>query len=68
MNEPIAVTGIMLRRYGNYAIVEAEIDGKWVMVVSEPLDSNFSHIVEPSGMRLAVERQTNAEAGTVAVQ
>ncbi len=42
---------IMLRREGDWAIVEVEArPGKWVEVIREALDSNFSHIVEPLGI------------------
>ena len=47
----IAISGIMLRRSGDRVIVEAEIDGRWVEVIDEFHDSNFSHIVEPAGMK-----------------
>lgn len=51
MKDTIAVSGIMLRRSGDYAIVEVEIDGVWREIIMEPLDAPFSHIVEPAGMR-----------------
>jgi hypothetical protein len=50
MNDPIPITGVWLRRIGDEAQVLVEIDGKWRMCVTEPLDGNFSHIVEPSGI------------------
>jgi len=49
----IEVTGIHLLRLGDYAIVNAEIDGQWVEVIKERYDGSFSHIVEPDGMRKA---------------
>lgn len=47
----ISVSGVMLRRVGDHAVVEVEIDGRWVEVIREALDGNFSHIVEPRGIR-----------------
>lgn len=49
--EVIAVSGIMLRRSGLNAIVSVDIDGTWHDVIVEPLDANFSHIVEPRGIQ-----------------
>lgn len=57
MQAPVAVTGIWLLREGNEddprATVQvlAEIDGIWRTVITENAHRNFSHIVEPSGMR-----------------
>lgn len=59
IKDSIVITGIMLRRSGSKVMVEAEFEGKWHPVITEFIDSNFSHIIEPSGMRLRV-----AEAGT----
>lgn len=44
------VEGIMLRRSGEDAVVEVEMEGKWYECIREPLDSNFSHIIEPGGL------------------
>lgn len=56
LQEPISIMGIHLFRTGEYVVVAAEIDGKWVEVIRERHDGAFSHIVEPSGMRRAIER------------
>jgi hypothetical protein len=56
-NKPVEVTGIHLFRLGSRVIVKAEIDGHWVEVIREVWDANFSHIVEPGGMRHAAEQQ-----------
>lgn len=56
----IEVSGIMLRRSGDYAIVEAEVDGKWKEVIREFIDAPFSHIVEPSGIANAKESELNS--------
>lgn len=53
---------IALRRHGDYAVVEVEAldtqrsDGgtKWVEVIREHVDGNFSHIVEPRGIEVAI--------------
>lgn len=56
LNEPnpnlasVGVTGIHLKRIGDYVIVSAEIGGRWVDVINERHDGSFSHIVEPGGM------------------
>ena len=52
-NTPIPVSGIHLSRIGGDVIVQAEIDGVWVEVIREPVDSLFSRIVEPGDMRMA---------------
>lgn len=51
--EEVSISGIMLRREGDYAVVEVErklADGtfKWYEIIRELQDSNYSHIVEPS--------------------
>jgi hypothetical protein len=54
---PVEVTGIwLLRVTGQGIVVRAEIDGRWVDVISERFDGEFSHIVEPGGMLTAVKR------------
>lgn len=53
---------IILRREGDYAVVEIDtgIPNKegsaWVEVIRERLDGNFSHIVEPSGIEAAMQQ------------
>lgn len=42
---------------GNYAILKIEVNGKWVELIKERLDSPFSHIIEPIGIKRAVEEQ-----------
>jgi hypothetical protein len=57
MKQLIEISRIMLRTEGNYAILEVEVDGKWVTVLRErvvmPDGSKpvISHIVEPAGIR-----------------
>jgi hypothetical protein len=53
--QAVEVTGIHLLRLGDHVVVNAEIDGKWVEVIREWHDSNFSHIVGPGGMRRAAD-------------
>ena len=53
--EPVPITGVHLRRVGDAAYVDIEMDGKWVTVIQEDINSQFGHIVEPSGMRAARE-------------
>ncbi len=40
----------MLRRDGDYAIVEINFNEQWVEVIREYIDSPFSHIIEPLGI------------------
>lgn len=51
MKDQITISGVMLRRSSDYAIVEVEYNGVWREVIREFVESPFSHIVEPSGMR-----------------
>lgn len=54
--EAVIITGVMLRREGGsergggHAVVELEIDGQWLEVMREPIDANFSTIIEASGI------------------
>lgn len=45
-----------LRRRDPHVILEIEIDGKWHEIIRERLDSNFGHIIEPSGIAAAIRR------------
>ncbi len=54
VKESIEVQGVMVRRLGEHVLVEVEVDGKWYQVIQEPIDSNFSHIIEPGGIRSIV--------------
>ena len=59
MKETIEITGLMLRNEGQHVIVEVEIDGKWYPVIKEYsgfVESAFSHIIEPAGIRTVIER------------
>jgi hypothetical protein len=48
----IQVSGLWLRKMGDRAEMLAEdpATGDWVLLVSEQIDSNFSHIYEPAGI------------------
>lgn len=46
---------IWLVAEGDYAIVKIEVNGKWVELIRERLDSSFSHIIEPSGIKKRIE-------------
>lgn len=56
MKTVVDITAIMLRKgvgvdgHLGHAIVQVEIDGKWVEVIRETIDANFSHIVEGVGI------------------
>lgn len=60
--QPVPVTGIHLVRLGDYVVVKAEIDGKWVEVIREHHDGSFSHIVEPNGMRSRAQKAAGQHA------
>ncbi len=49
----IGVKGIWLRRVGDEVQVLAEGEDGWRIVITEPLDGQFSHIVEPGGIASA---------------
>jgi len=46
----VPVTGVHLKKSGDYTIVCVEIGGAWIEVIRERSDGEFSHIVEPAGM------------------
>ena len=48
---PVVISGLWLRREGRHAVVLVERDGRWHEVIREPLDAQFSCIVEPNGIR-----------------
>ena len=50
------VSGIWLRREGNYAVVLVEHEGEFVEVIREHIEGPFSHIVEPTGICVAIEK------------
>ncbi len=54
---PFPVSGIWLRRIGDEVHVLFEHDGHWYMGINEFVEGNFSHIMEPLGMRARVERK-----------
>ena len=47
---PIGVTVIELVREGDYAVVRAEINGRYIELIRELLDSYFSHAVHSEGI------------------
>lgn len=44
-----------LRAEGEHVILEIEVNGKWVQLIKERMDSAFSHIIEPAGIQVRVE-------------
>ena len=47
---------IWLRREGQYVVVLIEAaTGQWVELIRENVDSPFSHIIEPAGIKRRVE-------------
>lgn len=53
---PIGVTAIWLKRLGDKVVVEAEVEGRWVEIISEHHDGSYSHIAESGGIMNAVLR------------
>lgn len=49
------ITGIRLTREGQDAVVSVELDGTWCLVIKEPLDGYFDHIVNVGGIVKAME-------------
>lgn len=48
--EPVLISGVWCRRIDNNVEVLVEVDGEWRLIITEPADSNFGHIVEPLGI------------------
>lgn len=44
------ITAVWLRKIGENAEALIEVDGLWRLAIEEPVDGNFSHIVEQSGL------------------
>lgn len=59
----VEITGIWLRRIGDEIHVCAEIDGVWQRVITEPVDGNFSHIVETNGIASSPVDDLNYRGG-----
>lgn len=53
--EPIAVSGVELRREGDWAVVLVEIDGEYHEVMREYVESNFDHHVSAGGIRTVLD-------------
>ncbi len=54
----VCISGLMLRTEEDRIVVELEIDGAWVVVLSEWIGSTdviISHIIEPLGIIQRVE-------------
>ena len=64
--EPIAISGLWFRSNaeGSRITVLIEVDGKWQQVAELPGNAQgpTSHIIEPSGMRSAIEQQKPIQA------
>lgn len=57
------LTAVMLRRVGEKAVVEVEINGVWVEVIEEQYNSAFSHIVEGSAIKSLYEKDLARKKG-----
>jgi len=42
---------------GEHAVLAIEVNGKWIELIRERLDSPFSHIIEPLGIKRIVEEK-----------
>ncbi len=49
----ISVSGVWLRRVGDDIQVLVETNGRWKLVITELMDGQISHIVEPAGIKNA---------------
>lgn len=58
LDDSVAITGVWLKRLGDYNIVSVEIGGRWVDVIREHWDGSPSHIVEPAGIRARADAHT----------
>lgn len=50
------INALWLLALGDYAILRIEINGEWIELMREPLDSPFSHIIEPAGIEIAINK------------
>lgn len=57
------VNPVWLRREGDHAVVSVEIDGQWVEVIRELIQSPFSHIWEGNDPRLTVTVSASSASG-----
>jgi len=57
---PVGITGAHIWNDGTHVLLDLEIDGEWVRVISEyaPCETAFGHIVEPAGIRAAARAHT----------
>jgi hypothetical protein len=62
MTTLVCISGIHLKRIGDRAVVAVEYNGQWVDVISERLDGQFSHIVEPNGIFAALSSNRGDKA------
>jgi hypothetical protein len=46
----IEIGAVWLRKIGHDVQVLVEVEGRWRLVISEPEDGNYSHIVEAAGI------------------
>jgi hypothetical protein len=60
MNKEIKTreNALHLRAEGDNVILEIEVNGKWVLLIKERMDSPFSHIIEPLGIQRQIEKQS----------
>jgi len=49
------ITAIQLVSIGDYALVKAEIEGRWVTLIKEHVDGAFSHIIEADGIQRIID-------------
>lgn len=52
---------IHLYRVDPHVIVAIEVDGKWIEVIRDNVDSPFSHIVEPRGIEAKIAGDKGVE-------
>lgn len=42
---------------GEHAILKIEVNGEWITLIKERLDSPFSHIIEPLGIQREIDKK-----------
>jgi hypothetical protein len=55
--EKIEHKALCLRAEGEYVVLEIEESkGGWVEIIRERIDSPFSHIIEPAGIKIEIKK------------
>lgn len=64
MDQPKEYKALFLRAEGDDVVLEIEVEkGKWVELIREKMDSPFSHIIEPLGIKKRVKDGITRNSG-----